>query len=52
MQREQFNIESWRSTVINDDSLNGRKEFEDDEDVQNVFHNLEITEEVMAEMEE
>jgi len=28
------------------------EEFEDDEDVQNVFHNLEITDEVIAAMEE
>jgi transcriptional/translational regulatory protein YebC/TACO1 len=26
--------------------------FEEDDDVQNVYHNLEITDEVMAEMEE
>jgi transcriptional/translational regulatory protein YebC/TACO1 len=27
------------------------EEFEDDDDVQNVFHNLEVTDEVMAAME-
>ncbi|MBE0655708.1 MAG: YebC/PmpR family DNA-binding transcriptional regulator, partial [Bacteroidales bacterium] len=42
-------------TLSRDEALKILKiieEFEDDDDVQNVFHNLEITEELMEAMEE
>ena len=38
----------WKELIV--DTINFLEILEDDEDVQNVYHNLEITEELLSEM--